>query len=70
MTWNHRVVRKQGLLQVYEVYYDELGRPASVTETAVSPMGDNLQELASEIKAFAKALSKPILDFEKDFPTT
>jgi hypothetical protein len=69
--WNHRVLesteageRSSG---VYEVGYDESGRPTHRTENAMKPMGEDLQMLARELAMFRRALRKPVLS-HKSFP--
>lgn len=70
-TWNYRVIRKIQTsptdrieyLEINEVYYDENGKPTSVTMDAIAPYGENIEKLASELKHMSEALTKPILDY-------
>lgn len=63
MSWNHRVLRHEdGTLAVYEVYYDDDGRPVSRTETPVAADGDDLAELLETIDQIRAACDLPILD--------
>jgi len=66
--WNHRVVaRKVGeetYYGIHEVYYDSNGKPTVCTKDPVQPFGETLEELAIEIRYFAQALEKPVLDYD------
>jgi hypothetical protein len=61
MSWNYRIIARDGFFMVHEVYDD--GR--SWTEEAASPVGDSLNELADDIARFVAALGLPAL-IEKD----
>jgi hypothetical protein len=61
-SWNYRVVEyDNGHMAIYEVYYDQHGEPWASTETPVKPCGDDLTELAGDIRMMAEALTKPII---------
>ena len=68
MSWNHRVVRTKDLPNegysygIHEVYYDEGGSVAGLTMNATTPYGETLQEMATELERFSKALEKPVLE--------
>jgi hypothetical protein len=66
MTWGYRVVEIDtnvhgAYVGIYEVYYDEAGKPISRTENPVGPMGDDLHDLVADFRAMSMALDKPIL---------
>jgi hypothetical protein len=70
--WNHRVLESrteagERLHGVYEVHYDESGRPIDHTENSVKPIGEDLKTLARELAMFRGALRKPVLSY-KSFP--
>ena len=74
--WNFRVIRKEidypngtkyVTFGIYEVYYTE-GKPTACTMEMMSPHGETLDELKQDIEWYQLALSKPVLDFDKDFP--
>ena len=71
MTWNYRVVQRVEqtctTYAIHEVFYGN-GIPKLVTEDAVAPMGESLEELRRDIEHYMLALDKPILDYDKDFP--
>ena len=70
MTWNHRVIRRvneQGeeYYAIHEVYYNEDNEPHMVTEEAVSPFGETLEELEQDMEWFIKAMRHPVLNYEE-----
>ncbi len=70
MSWNHRVIRRSNApttdpewnYQVHEVYYRKDGSIEAWTENPVAPLGENPQELRSEVSLFTKALNQPVLE--------
>jgi hypothetical protein len=70
MTWNYRVVRldyeDDSEYGIYEVYYDDDGKPISRTENPVGCVGVDMQELYDSFQYMSIAFSKPTLT-EKDF---
>jgi hypothetical protein len=66
MTWNYRVVRttdgEEESFAIYEVYYDDDGRPEACTEDPAHPSGETLEELAEDLTYYQAALSQPVLD--------
>lgn len=65
MTWDYRVIVKDGSYYIYEVYYDDDGNPGAFTEDPVSPFGESLEELKEDLKHFSDALSLPVLDYSE-----
>lgn len=64
MSWNYRVVQKEGYCVIHEVYYcDDKIRVWS--EKPVSPFGDCHSELACDVELMKLAFEKPTL-IEKD----
>ena len=73
MTWNHRVIKRkydtgETYYAVHEVYYDDSGKPSSVTVLPVGIFEDTIDDLAITIDRLRECLSKPVLDYDKDFP--
>ena len=62
MNWNHRIVRMNEGLQIFDVYYDEFGTPISTSATPSTVYGETVEELREQLGLFAKALSLPILE--------
>ena len=64
MSWNYRVVQREDLFAIHEVYYDEAGKPAAVTADAMTPDGDTLEELRETFEQFREAFDQPVLQYE------
>ena len=67
MTWNYRIIKKDGDYSIHEVYYTEDGKPEKVTKEPVAIVGDSLLELQEEFVHYLRALLKPVLNYE-DIP--
>ena len=62
MNWNYRVFQEpNGDYIIREVFYAEDGSIISCTQNAVEPIGQSLEALAKDIKAFQEALTLPLL---------
>ena len=76
--WNYRVVRKRYVspdtkdkdesvsytYAIHEAYYDNNGHVGAITQDAVEPFGENIEELRHAWVMMAEAFGQPILDFE------
>ena len=70
ITWEYRVFREDdGAYVIREVFYDDDGKLAGCTESAVEPFAESLEELAKDIDAFKEALTLPVLTLA-DIPQT
>jgi hypothetical protein len=69
MHWNIRVVKysedDEIILEVAEVYYNELGKPCGFHIARAS--GESIDELHDYTDKMKEALALPILEFDKDF---
>lgn len=76
MTWNYRIVNKNGMLGIYEAFYNgtKIGavgavvvgsRPHSITENPIDITGSNPDELADMYKMMAEAFEQPILEYDE-----
>jgi hypothetical protein len=69
MHWNIRVVKysedEEVILEVAEVYYNELGKPCGFHIARAS--GESIDELHDYTDRMKEALALPILEFDKDF---
>ncbi len=71
MTWNFRIVNKNGMLGIHEAFYDcdattgILPEPNSITEDTVDVTGADPDELADLYKQMAEAFLQPILEFNE-----
>lgn len=64
MTWEYRVLTRDGELAIYEVYYYPNGGIEGYSALPVFPTGANLEELKNECDLYMAALKKPILNYE------
>jgi hypothetical protein len=62
MTWNHRVVRTSTGLKIFDVYYDDQGKPIAIHEVPSTVYGETVEELQGKLGLLAEALAKPILE--------
>ena len=63
-SWNYRVVRKEDYLGIYEAYYDNRDeKPGSITENAMKPGGETIEELERNMEFMMEALKLPILEY-------
>ncbi len=65
MTWNYRVVVKDGQYNIHEVYYNDKGEPEFFTEDPVGPSGESFKELKNDLEYFLEALSLPVLKYNE-----
>ena len=73
MTWNHRVISRkyetgETYYAIHEVYYDDSGKPTQCTALPSVILEDSIDDLAITIDRIRECLSKPVLDYDKDFP--
>jgi len=60
-TWNYRVILKDGLYQVREVFYDETGKIIACSGEAIELVGETLEELQEMLAWFQEALQDPVV---------
>lgn len=68
MTWNYRVMIRDGCYAVHAVYYADDGR---ITNWSAEPMvlsGESVEDLSQELERFRRALSEPMLDYDAPVP--
>ena len=63
MTLNYRVVKKDGEVVIYSVYYSEDGKILGCRETPAIVVGEDLEELKTQLKLMTDALNKDVIDF-------
>lgn len=67
MTWNHRLLFKDGVVMVIECHYDDQGRPEGYCPAeAVSDLTDHAKSIARQLRQMLQATKAPILT-EDDF---
>ena len=69
MSWNYRVIKnKVGEHEIHEVYYDDEGNIDMMTESAISPYGEKIEDLRWCLQAMLAACDKDIIEPEKIWP--
>ena len=72
MSWNHRVLAMEIECElyygIYEVYYDENGKPNGYSEKPVTVAGDTIDNLKCTLKRMHQAFRKPVLYEGERFP--
>ena len=64
MTWNYRVMKRDGLLAIYSVYYDDGGIIQGWSVDPFSPEADDLEELRTTLELMLEALAEEIIEYE------
>lgn len=60
--WDYRVVQQDdGDLGIYEVYYDDNGRPTSISSERVAPSADSADSLRAEYQRLMKSFDREVL---------
>jgi len=75
MSWSYRVVKKEDIYGIHEVYYDDDGKPDMCTENSITMDANSADDLEWMIKQFKIAMNQPWLNYtdfceETDDPTT
>ena len=63
MTWNYRVMAKDGELAIYEVFYRADGSIEGHTENPVFPRAPTVEMLQEELQRYTEALTKEVLPY-------
>jgi hypothetical protein len=66
MTWNYRVMNRDGELAIYSVYYSEDGTVNGYSENPTPPIAETHDELRDECRRYLAALDEPVLIYEND----
>lgn len=64
MTWNYRVMLRDGSYAVHSVYYADDGRVISWSVEPALLIGESVEELGEELERFRRALCEPVLDYK------
>ncbi|MDD1608609.1 MAG: hypothetical protein LUQ18_08955 [Methylococcaceae bacterium] len=63
MTWNYRIIKTPEGFSVYEVFYDEEGKPVSTTvNPTLDFFCDTVEELLEELEIIKAAFDMPAID--------
>ena len=68
MSWNYRVIEKDGGFGVHGAYYDEHENITGIDQDPNVPIGETVDQLRTTLELMLEALKKPILDY-KEFDT-
>lgn len=60
--WNYRIVRVDGYCHIREIYYDDKGEIWLWTQSPAAPVGENADEVRSDLQLMLKACEAPILE--------
>lgn len=63
MSWSYRVVKKEDIYGIHEVYYDDDGKPDMCTENSITMDADSADDLEWMIKQFKIAMNQPWLNY-------
>ena len=61
--WNHRVVNKDGMFGIHEVYYVG-GKPIGVTTDPIRISEDDLEDLEETLLRIRNCLQEDVLQYE------
>jgi len=61
-SWNYRVVKGANGLRIFDLYYDDAGRPTSTHATPSYVYGETLEDLNAQLQLMNEALTRPVLD--------
>ncbi len=77
--WNYRVVRKKHIYMdptnnkkervdftygIHEAFYDENGYVGAITQDAIEPFGENVEDLRHSWVMMAEGFGQPVLDYD------
>ena len=65
MTWDYRILVRNGEYAIYEVYYDESGHIEAFTDIPAYPTGDSTEALREDLEHYQRALKHPVLDYDE-----
>lgn len=66
MTWQYRVMNRDGELAIYEVYFYEDGRIQGYGPAPTYPAGETIEELQKNCEMYLTALAKPIINYPSE----
>ncbi len=62
MTFNYRVVKEDGDLRIYDVYYNEQDEPIAIHTVPAYVYGQTVEDLRAQLHLMLEALDVPVLD--------
>jgi hypothetical protein len=67
--WNYRVLKKDGVLGIHAVYYDENGKVEGWSENSFSPVAEHHDELKINLELMLESLEKDTIDTDLELRT-
>jgi hypothetical protein len=67
MTWNYRIIYKEGGFQIHRAFYDG-EKVVGITEDSSRPYGETFADFSRDLKKFYEAVQKPVLDYHTLVP--
>ena len=68
MIWNYRLAKRPSAkipsYGIYKFYYDETGRTVSYCNQPMSPFGDNIDEIYTDVMQMVAALDKGVVNLD------
>ena len=66
MSWNYRIVKKDGCYGIHEVYYKDNNamKTKMVSVNPMDPHGETIGKLKSDFELMKGAFDKPTLDYK------
>ena len=62
--WTYRLVRKDGVISIYEVHYKKKDKPWAFVDDPDCLCGESKKEIKWNLKAYKNALKRPVLKHE------
>lgn len=66
MTWNYRLVKKDGLIGIHSVYYNQKKEIQSLSVDPEYLSAETVDELKENVEKIMRAFERPVIDFKKD----
>jgi hypothetical protein len=63
MTWNYRLVKKDGLIGIHSAYYNSKKEVASLSVDPEYLSADDADDLKSALQKVMKAFDSPVIDY-------
>ncbi len=61
--WNYRVVKRNDVFAIHEVYYDGT-KIVAISDDSIKPYGESFDELNNDAHLFTRAIESPVLNYD------
>ena len=65
MTWDYRVLKRDGELAIYEVYYGDDGTVQGYSAEPTYPAAETMDALRENCHQYLASLEKPVIAYEE-----